>query len=161
MSDENEKFDASGEITFYQKFWEDIKQITSAPEVAKRLADAVRKKKRLDWYDIRDYDLSEARDNERITNFPREGDCLLVLFITEGATASIRFKTEQDSAFSLADNRKFRHTFDVLYLSNSAQADSTLKLLFGRGDWEVERHHLEEEISSIDADMVDGFHARR
>jgi len=151
------KIGFQGKFGFSPDFWNNLEKIVSAPQVAERLAQALEKKKALEWYDIREYDLSEARDNERITNFPSEGDCLLVLEITEGATAHSELNTE----FSLADNRKFRHKFDVLYLSNTEQDGATLKLLFGKGDWDVEKHYSDQQISAINADMVDGFHARR
>jgi len=158
------KIDAKGEIELYRPFWERLKEVVSAPEASRRLVEAVGKKRKLDWYDIRDYDLGVERKDEFITDFPRDGDIVLVLECenqTEGQTF-IKFNSPNADAFDLAKYRKLRHNFSNLYLTNKKTEDKkTLYLLLGRGDWEVERHHPEEEIMAINADTVDYIHARR
>lgn len=156
------KIDGKGELELYRSFWDRLKEAVSAPEVSRRLVKAVGKKKRLDWYSIRNYDLSEKRDDELITDFPRNGDIVLVLECenqTEGETF-IKFNSPNSDAFDLAKYRKLRHNFSNLYLTNKATEDKkTLYLLFARGDWDIERHHPEEEIMAINADTVDSIHA--
>lgn len=155
------KIDAKGEFELYRSFWAKLKEVVSAPEVSRRLVEAVGKKRRLDWYSIRDYDLGVKREDELVTDFPRDGDIVLVIECenqTEGQTF-IKFNSPNSDAFDLAKYRKLRHNFSNLYLTNAASPGHTLYLLLGRGDWDIERHHPEEEIMAINADTVDSIHA--
>lgn len=157
------KIDAKGELELYRPFWAKLREALSVPEVSRRLTEAVGKKKRLDWYSIRNYDLGVERKDELITDFPREGDIVLVLECenqTEGETF-IKFNSRNSDAFDLAKYRKLRHNFSNLYLTNVASPGHTLHLLLGRGDWEIVRHNPEEEIMAINADTVDYIDARR
>lgn len=157
------KIDAKGKLELYRPFWDRLKEAVSTPEVSRRLTEAVGKKKRLDWYDIRDYDLGVEREDELITDFPRDGDIVLVIECenqTEGETF-IKFDSPNSDAFDLVKYRKLRHNFSNLFLINVDSPGHTLYLLLGRGDWDVERHHPEEEIMAINADTVDYIHARR
>lgn len=141
------KIDAEGKFELTCPFWKKLGNAFAAPKVSRRLAKAAEKKKRLDWYDIRDFPLDTERKDEFITDFPRRGgDCILVLSISEGATAQIKFDNVNSDPFELSEYRKLRHNFSNLYLTNIAQSGATLKLLFGKGDWRVERHHPEEEV---------------
>ncbi|GAJ03974.1 unnamed protein product, partial [marine sediment metagenome] len=42
-------------------------------------------------------------------------------------------------AFDLTVYRKLTHSFESVYLTNEAQAGKTLRLLFGKGNWDVEQ----------------------
>lgn len=154
------KIDAEGKFELTRPFWKRLGGAFASPKLSRKLARAAQKKRRLDWYDIRDFPLDTERKDEFITGFPRRGgDCILILSITEGATAQIKFDSLNAQAFELSGSRRFRHNFSNLYMTNAAQSGATLKLLFGKGDWEVVRHHPEEKIVAINADTVDGLHA--
>lgn len=141
------KIDAKGKFELTRSFWKRLGDAFALPQVSRRLTQAAEKKKVLDWYSIRDYPLDTARDDEFITDFPsRGGDCILVLSISEGASAQIKFDSPNADSFELSEYRRLRHNFSNLYLTNIAQSGATLKLLFGKGDWRVERHHPEEEV---------------
>lgn len=140
------KIDAKGEIELYPRFWKELKE--SAFKSFRVLTETLGKKEVLGWYSIRGYPLGTAREDELVTDFPRDGDCLLILSISDGATAGIKFDSPISDSSELSDYRKIRHNFSNLYLTNIAQAGKSLTLLIGKGDWEVERHYPEEEIVS-------------
>jgi len=155
------KIDAKGKVELYQRFWAKIKELVAAPEVSERLVKAVGKKKRRDWHSRRRYDLGIARTDELITDFPSDGDCLLVEECenrTESETF-IKFDSRGANTFDLAKYRKIRHNFSNLYLTNVASPGHTLYLLFARGDWDLERHNPQEEVYTVNADTVDSLHA--
>lgn len=131
------KIDAKGKLELYRPFWERLKELASAPEVSRRLSEALGKRKALGWYDIRDYDLSIAREDEVIRDFPSGGDCLLIISITSGATVSLKFDSPNSDAFDLTEYRRIRHSFDFLYLTNSALSGAAARLLFAKGDFDL------------------------
>lgn len=115
-----------------------------------------------DWYQIKQYDLGVERTNHKITDFPDEGNCIVVLENQNATLAQtyIRFNSQSAHPFDLYKRRKLRHKFKTLYLTNSASSDNDLRLLIGKGKWDVERQYPRSEISSVNADTVDYIHAR-
>ena len=116
----------------------------------------------MDWYQINEYDLGEARTNHKISDFPEHGDCILILE-NENETLTktyLRFNSPTQIRFDLYKHNKLRHYFHTLYLSNEASAGDTLRLLIGKGVWKLERHNPQGQTASINADTVDYFHAR-
>lgn len=87
------------------------------------------------WCDVRDYELDKARRNELVSDFPSEGDVTLIISIT--GEAEVKFDSPNADSFDLTGYRKMRHRFSNLYLTNEAQAGKTLRLLFGRGDFDL------------------------
>lgn len=87
------------------------------------------------WCDVRDYELDKARTDELVSDFPSEGDVTLIISIT--GEAEVKFDSPNADSFDLTSYRKMRHRFSNLYLTNEAQAGKTLRLLFGRGDFDL------------------------
>ena len=102
----------------------------------------------MDWYQIKRYDLGEARTDYQIKDFPQNGDCIVVLENenTELDKTYLKFDSPTAYAFDLYEHKKLRHKFNILYLTNVVASDKKLKLLIGKGDWEITRHYPQEEI---------------
>lgn len=115
----------------------------------------------MDWYQIKTYDLGEARTHHKISDFPEHGDCIVVLENENETLAKtyIRFNSPTAIRFDLYKHNKLRHYFHTLYLDNEASSGK-LRLLIGKGNWRLERHYPQEQTASINADTVDYFHAR-
>ncbi len=116
-----------------------------------------------DWYQIKEYKLDNARTNFKITDFPEDGDCILVL-LNEDETLSetyIRFNSPTAHQFDIYKYRRLRYKVHTLWLTNVASAGNKIRLLIGKGDWDVERVNPQDEMSAVNADTVDNLHARR
>ena len=140
------KIEAGGELYLTERFWKDLNEIysQSLEKAVQPLIEAAQEPERLDWYDIRDYDLSEERKDFRINDFPREGDIVFVISYT--GKVEIKFDSPNADSFDLETYKKLKHRYTELFLSNTEQEEGAkIKLLFGRGDWE-----LTETIPEID-----------
>jgi len=140
------KIEAGGELYLSQRFWEELNEIysQSLEKAVQPLIEAAQEPERLDWYDIRDYELSEERKDFRINDFPGEGDIVFVISYT--GKAEIKFDSPNADTFDLETYKKLKHRYTELFLSNTKQEEGAkIKLLFGRGDWE-----LTETIPEID-----------
>ena len=141
------KIDAEGKIHFEPSFFEDLGETYREAierDVVKPFEEAIKQLQEpepLGWYDIRDFLLDKAREDELITDFPGEGDMVQVLEISEGAVVSIKFDSRNSDPFdlSLDGYEEIKHAYTDLYLSNDAQAGGTIKILFARGDWEFKK----------------------
>lgn len=121
---------AEGEFTLYDRFWSRLSDIFTVSA--------------LEWYIIRKYGLETARNNEKISGFPAEGNILIP--ITLDGTAQIRFETPTAHSFELSEYQPLKLKFTELHLTNTAQAGKTLKLLIGKGDWEL----IKKTIQPVD-----------
>lgn len=125
------KLGIKGEIYFNQNFWRKFEKL------AEEKLSSLLEREELGWRWIRTYHLDEARTNERISGFPENGDCILVLSLDGSAT--IKLNTPSGFAFDLETYERIRHPFEDLYLTNTAQVGKTLELLIGKGGWGKER----------------------
>lgn len=141
------KIEAEGEIRFTERFWKDLEDTISQSPLLDELMKALQEPEPLDWYDIRNYELSEARNDFRIDDFPDEGDILLVISCT--GNASIKLNSRNVDSFDLTEYRRIKHSYTEIYLTNTAQAGARLKLLFGRGDWELEETTPTVDLSGL------------
>lgn len=145
------KIEAEGEFSLTDRFWKESHEIyrQALEEAVQPLIEALKEPEPLDWYDIRDYDLSEERKDFRINDFPTEGDIVFVISTT--GTASVKFDSPNADPFdlSLAAFKKIKHRYSELYLTNEAQSGETLKILFGRGDWDFVEKIPEMDIQGI------------
>lgn len=149
------RIEAEGEFTLYESFWKRLEEILQGilspllgpaekPASLEELISAVEEIKELmndirglEWYDIRNYDLSDARSDERVDDLPGDGNLLIPLTLT--GTVQVKFDSPTATSFELSEYEPLKLKFDVLYLSNAAQAGKTLKLLIGKGDWELKK----------------------
>jgi|GEM_PF-4052169 len=137
------KIDAKGEFQVSDSFWKKLEEHIDESPLFDELEKTLKEPEPLSWYDIRDYDLSKARNDEPVTDFPGDGDIVLVISYT--GKAEIKFDSPNSDAFDLETYRKIKHTYSSIYLSNTAQSGATIKILFGRGNWD-----LTETIPEID-----------
>lgn len=128
---------AKGELYLYPSFWEKVQE-SAADIFIQRAVEALKPLPELEWYSIRDYPLSEARIEFRIDDFPAGGGDVLLILVRTG-TASVKFDSPNADSYDLATYRKMRHSYESVYLTNKAQAGKTLRLLFGKGDWDLEQ----------------------
>ncbi len=130
---------AEGEFTLYPNFWqklgEEFRNALSTPALLKILNSTLTKIGDLDWYDVRDYKLDTARTDEKITEFSQEGNILIP--ITLDGTAQIKFKSTSGHSFELSEYDPLKLKFDTLFLTHTAQSGKTLRLLIGKGEWEL------------------------
>lgn len=155
------KVSAEGEIYFTPKFFEGfgglIKDII-LEQVVGPLEELLPEPTPLYWHDIREYKLDSARKNERIDDFPDEGDVIYVISISEGASVGIKFDSPNADSFNLSLDgyKKIRHSYTDIFLTNDAQSGATIKILFGRGDWDFVEKILEMDIQgTIRNDYLD------
>ncbi|GAI15236.1 unnamed protein product, partial [marine sediment metagenome] len=143
------KIEAEGELYLSERFWKDLNEIysESLEKAVQPLVEAAQEPTPLDWYDIRDYDLSEGRKNFRIDDFPGEGD--IVFIISYSGKAEIKFDSPNADSFDLETYKKLKHRYTELFLSNTKQEDASIKLLFGRGDWDLKETVPEIDIAGI------------
>lgn len=101
------------------------------------------------WHQIEEFDLREARTNYQIKDFSQDGDCIVVLENenTELDKTYLKFDSPAAHAFDLYEHKKLRQKFNILYLTNIVASGKRLKLLIGKGDWEITRHYPQEEIA--------------
>lgn len=120
---------AKGEFTLYDIFW---KRLREEFEHALSILGQVGG---LEWYDVRRYELDNARTNKKVSEFPAEGNILIP--ITLDGTAQIKFNSPSEHSFELSEYEPLKLKFNILFLTHSAQSGKTLKLLIGKGDWEL------------------------
>lgn len=146
--DSDGKVKAEGEFFFYDKFWKEIEKVGEVT-----LRKILEKREELGWHQFREYELDKARTNERITDFPEDGDCILVLYID--GSAEIKLNQATADAFDLTIIKRIRHHFEDLYLTNTAQSGLKLKLLIGKGDWQIEETYPQIDLTgSIRNDLL-------
>lgn len=138
------KIEAEGEFSFSNQFWEKLEKTFSESPMFDDLEKILQEPEPLDWYSIRDFDLSTARNNERITDFSGEGDIVLVISYT--GKAEIKFDSPNADSFDLETYKEIKHTYTDIFLSNEAQSEATIKVLFGRGDWGFTKRILEIDL---------------
>jgi len=96
------------------------------------------------WCDIRERDLTTARDEELLYD-GIEGNFIGYIRLT--GTASFRLNNPQSVSISFSDvPALYGIPFKRVYLTNVAQSGETLKLLIGKGDFKIER----TEMAGID-----------
>ena len=140
------KLEAEGQLYLYDNFFDRIEETTIKPllEEAERAVKEAQEQE-LGWYDVREYKLDKARSDERITEFLGPGDCVLLLSLD--GSAELKFDSPGSFAFDLEVYEEFNHSFEDLYLTNSAQAGKSLKLLFSKGKFKLTKKVPEIDLS--------------
>lgn len=128
------KLGVEGEFTLYERFWTRLQNLL-ATDLSKKLGVILEKE--LDWYEFKDFDLVDARQDNEVKNFPAGGNILIPITLT--GTAQVAFDRPTSHSFELSQYEPLRLRFTKFYLSNSAQAGKTLRLLVGNGDFELDK----------------------
>lgn len=131
------KVGIQGEVTLYPEFWQKVEETIYSSLFFEKLKQSLEAAGELPWYDIREYKLDEARTDELITEFPERGDCLRVLSYT--GLATIKFDSPTNPSFNLNTYEKIRWGFNKLYLTNTAQAEKKIEILFAKGDFGLKK----------------------
>lgn len=132
------KIGVEGEIYLNDSFWDKFDEM---------IKKAAQEREALGWKHENEYKLDNARIDEKISGFPEDGDCIVVLSLD--GSAEIKLDSPTADAFDLEVVRRIRQPFEDLYLSNTAQAGKTLNLLIGKGDWELEETTPTVELSGL------------
>lgn len=148
----NYKIPYEVELYLYEKFWKKLEETLFNPKIFEKLTKLYQEVKELGWYDIREYDLSIERDNEFISGFPSEGDIIIVLYMD--GLATIRIDSEAGEPLDLEENDRLRYKFTNLWLSNTSQSGKKLKLLFGKGDFDLEKRVKDYAIGEGETEMT-------
>jgi len=91
----------------------------------------------IEWLERREIKLDSARDAGVISNIPPFGheSGNYVKVISLDGTATLRLDTQGDEEFDLAQQTELKLLYHQLFITNTAQADRTLVLSLGRGDF--------------------------
>jgi len=123
---------------FWNKLEEALKRTAGKPEVTVKLAE-------LEWYDVRSFSLGTARTGEEIEGLYGPGD--VVFAISLDGTVYIHFDESLAEQRQLHEEIPIRNKFSKLYLTNTAQAGKTLKLLIAKGPFDTGKVRIVGTIS--------------
>lgn len=155
MNNQYSQFKIEGEIYLYQEFWRKLKETILSPALFAKLSKTVERMKELDWSDIRTYPLDSARTNQKIYEFPSVGNLVFIISIPPyhwgefrwgerhwvANPPTLKFGSANAPALDLSIWEAISYKYTELYLTNEAEEDETLQILFARGDYELTKEN--------------------
>lgn len=155
MSKQYGEIETEGKIHIYREFWERLTEVPLSPSLFTRFSKTLERIKELYWYDIRTYPLDTARTNKKIYDFSSVGNLIFVISIPPyhwgefrwgernwvANPPTLKFNSPNAPALDLSVYETIRYKYKELYLTNEAEEDETLEILFARGDYELTKEN--------------------